>query len=579
MLRWIRCLMIGLVGASGLLMITSLRSRAVQATPPPERVLLPVLHNIGDRQAGVEATLEIQNVGTMPVVAVMKLWAEPSGFCEPQASGPFKTECTGVIAPGSSWFRSINQLPPTAWSATVEAWTACPSSDGAPTDVPLAIQVLRNGPSPRTPGARITASYAAIPMSRTGVQDPNAGGFTYHVPLAYAGWRGFNSWIYLQNGGEACTSVELWFQQLDSCGRAQIAQVPSLAPGESYAFAASSAVGPNFQGSVWIRASQPLGIVVDQIGPDLLMSYTAQPGEIRTSFDGDPQFSAGSRVAYGPLMYRESQGWDTLVVVQNLSGTTKAKVKVSFLDAGGNYLTSLVDWVCPDGSQRFFLPALDQLPGAYVGAIRVESEDYIEPGAGLVLAPNIVAIAQVMKYADPGRMQPLEAIAYNLLPEWAAFDWPDGRRQEWNVGLIAIPSFFKQKDGVTSEIAIQNVVPVPGITNFAIYLYDQNGLLDVVCETLSALQAEYINVDNWQFVSPGLKGSAVISATNWSHPLFDRNGQVTRNVVGLAAVVVERFGTRLAVDPVGDSSAGSEAIPIQDGFHFLGPEAPRCPGT
>ena len=94
--------------------------------------------------------------------------------------------------------------------------------------------------------------------------------------------------------------------------------------------------------------------------------------------------------------------------------------------------------------------------------------------------------------------------------------------------------------GIQTELAIQNVVPKPGFTDFAIYLYDQNGLLDYVCEKLNEKQVEYIDLSTWGWVQPGFKGSAVISATFWEHDVFGGNGQFLRNVVGLAALKIER---------------------------------------
>ncbi len=64
-------------------------------------------------------------------------------------------------------------------------------------------------------------------------------------------------------------------------------------------------------------------------------------------------FSVGSEVAFGPLLYSEYQGWDSLVQVQNLSTVTNAKVKVYFLDRGGDIITTLSDWICPGGSQGY----------------------------------------------------------------------------------------------------------------------------------------------------------------------------------------------------------------------------------
>ena len=129
-----------------------------------------------------------------------------------------------------------------------------------------------------------------------------------------------------------------------------------------------------------------------------------------------------------------------------------------------------------------------------------------------------------------------------------------------------------------------NVVPKPGFTDFAIYIYDQNGLLDYVCQKLNEKQAEYIDLQTWGYVSPGFKGSAVISAVFWEHDVFGDppTGQFLRNILGLGAVAVERTGTRLGEDVPGDEAAGERGIPFATtravGFDFEGPNAPNCPG-
>ena len=79
-------------------------------------------------------------------------------------------------------------------------------------------------------------------------------------------------------------------------------------------------------------------------------------------------------------IYSEYQGWDTAVIVQNLSRTQAAKVKVYFLDKSGDVITTLVDWVCPRGAQSFYLSRIADLPGNWVGSARVETQDWWTPG-------------------------------------------------------------------------------------------------------------------------------------------------------------------------------------------------------
>jgi len=317
-----------------------------------------------------------------------------------------------------------------------------------------------------------------------------------------------------------------------------------------------------------------------------------EPGEINYTFDpAESLVSEGSEVLFGPLTYSEYQGWDSGIQVQNLSPVVAAKVKVYFLDRSGDVITTLVDWICPRGAQTFFLPVVHDLPGNWVGSVRVESQEWITPGGPQILAPNIVAVATLIKYTDAQRTATKEAVAYNLLPEHKIYDWQigyGGGGLDSGIGLLAIPSLLKDLagSGLTSELAIANIVPKPGFTDFAIYLYDQNGLLDYVCEKLNEKQVEYIDLQTWGYVNNSFKGSAIISAVFWEHEVFASDGRFLRNLVGLGAVAIERSKTMLGTDIGGDEAAGDRGIPFRQsdvedeefGFAFSGHRMPVCPG-
>ncbi len=602
------------------------------------QVHLPIL-NFNGQDDVCTTWIEVQNIGDDLVKAALITWAEP-GFCPPQASGPLKVECTGLIAPGSTWNMLGAQVPTGSKGGILfkfsgrqlstlgidvgvddvtadymceilffgvvgdaddyrrfkKAYNEGLTFQGIPMAVAqgrgvLAADVHRSCPGNLTPAVSVTSKYNGIAGTHLGMLDPVYGGYTYYAPLVQANASGFNTVLYIQNGGLGCSSIEIWFKGREDCVRASICEILTLAPGETYQFDAADCVGPDFQGNAWLRSSQPLAIAVDVAGHDVLMTYMGEPGEINYTFDPKRSvFSDGSQVVFGPLMFSEYQGWDTGVQVQNLSAVTAAKIKVYFLDRGGDIITTLVDWVCPRGSQTLFLPVIADLPGNWVGSIRVESQEWITPGGPNILSPNIVGVATLIRYVDPARTGVTEAIAYNLLPEHKVYDWQIGANAgglESGVGLIAIPSLLKdlERSGMTSELAIANVVPKPGFTDLVIYIYDQNGLLDYVCQKLSEKQVEYIDLQSWGFVHEGFKGSAVISAWFWEHDVFDDQGFFVRNLVGLGALAIERQKGRLGEDVPGDEAAGERGIPFREqdvegpalGYLFLGP-APLCPG-
>ena len=603
-----------------------------------KQVHLPILNFLGNDDA-CTTWIEVQAVGPLPVKAVLVTWGEP-GFCPPQAAGPLKVECTGLLRPGSTWNLMEDQIPTgsksgmlfqftakqlleigvdlgfddvvadymceqlffgvvgdaddyrrfkKAYNEGLE-WRAVPM-DKASGDGILAVDVHRTCPADVTAGAKVTSKYNGIAAAHLGAYDPVYGGFTYYVPLVYADRADFNTWIYIQNGGLECSSVEIWMKAQDDCLRAMICEVSTLAPGETIQIDPNQCVGPGWQGSAWIRTSEPMGIAVDIVGRDVLMTYIGEPAELNYTFDpGSAAYTQGNQVAFGPLVYSEYQGWDSGIQVQNLSPIVAAKVKVYFLDRSGDVITTLVDWICPRGSQTFFLPVVHDLPGNWVGSVRVESQEWITPGGPNVAPPNIVAVATLIKYSDALRTLTREAIAYNLLPEHKIFDWQigyGGGGLDNGVGLIAIPSLLADLDGtgLTSELAIANVVPKPGFTDFVIYIYDQNGLLDYVCQKLNEKQVEYIDLQTWGYINNGFKGSAIISAFFWEHDVFAGDGRFLRNLLGLGAVAVERSKTPLGTDIAGDEAAGDRGIPfrrsdVKDAkfeFGFSGP-LPSCPG-
>jgi hypothetical protein len=509
-------------------------------------------------------------VGNTATVAIAFLWADYSGLCLPQAPGPLWVLCSGYLWPGSAWTWKGRALPDYARSGVVYAVDldiaieACEEAfeavgdhfewlrwvrTYAGTGQPLAVSVNRQGPSqtvefvraeqsrgspPRAEGLAealgeyepplVASTYTGISEDMLGVYDPWFGGHMYYAPLNFNDYNDLTTTLIIQNAGDGCTSVDIWYKEQGDCLRACIDEVLALAPGEAVRL-----TPPNLplgtKGSAWIRASQPLAIIVDESGRDLLLTYRGVPAD-----SAGADFTAGSLVNYVPLLYREFNGWETGIQVQNLSSIYNAKVKVVFLDNGGGIITTLVDWICPRGSQNFYLPVINDLPGQYVGAAIVSSQGWLSPGDPPVDATRVTSVVNLINY-DTG-----QALAYNALTT----------QQARGVGVVGLPLIVRENQGLTSEIAIQNLNPYPGHTTFMLNIFSSSGLVDSFCFSLGRQQVLYLPLDNIRVLNKGFRGSAVISAIS----SYQSGGP------SLGAVMVERGDWR------GDISKATEGFPI-----------------
>ncbi|MCB0215685.1 MAG: hypothetical protein KDH92_03540, partial [Chloroflexi bacterium] len=91
------------------------------------QVHLPILDFLGQDDV-CRTWIEVQVIGCDPSKAVLVTWGEP-GFCPPQAAGPLKVECTGLLAPGSAWNLAGAQIPSGAKSGILFKFTAAQLSD------------------------------------------------------------------------------------------------------------------------------------------------------------------------------------------------------------------------------------------------------------------------------------------------------------------------------------------------------------------------------------------------------------------------------------------------------------------
>jgi len=96
---------------------------------------------------------------------------------------------------------------------------------------PIAVQVLRRGPGIPDDTLEVVGAYAGVPDTLLGKRDEAFGGYAYYAPSVYGFQRGLTSWLYIQNAGSKCTSVDIYFRSEENCNRTVLGRIPILAPG------------------------------------------------------------------------------------------------------------------------------------------------------------------------------------------------------------------------------------------------------------------------------------------------------------------------------------------------------------
>lgn len=203
------------------------------------------------------------------------------------------------------------------------------------------------------------------------------------VPLFYKGYYDIYSQIQVQNWGSG-TDVSTWYYIQEECLKAYI----------EYRYINYRAI------QTFIIPEAPLS----SHGSVLVRTWTSRPllGLVETDEADTHLRSAGyesisdqgaTTLAYAPIVYKAFGIWATGIQVQNTSKIKNAKVKLYFLDSNGYTIETLVDWICPMGSQTFYLPDISGLPDNYVGSVRIESHDYPYGEA-----QNIVAVVNLVSY-------------------------------------------------------------------------------------------------------------------------------------------------------------------------------------
>jgi hypothetical protein len=508
------------------------RPEAVAAHPALDRfdearlaaaqVWLPAM---GASRAGCDGRLLLQNLSSAGQRGVLLTWGD-SGACSPSSAGPIHIACTGLIAPHASWILQGAQLGAGSRSGTVYGFVDLPGNDlvdvacetlfaglkGDPQEYRRFQQAFlgngryRNFVFDRMVGDPLAvtwtercgdalSSFNALRWGEVSAwSEPEQAQFSF-LPLIDADWE-----ILVQNMGLDCADAALRLDLGD--GRSKVCAVPQIAPGESRSLRVADCASDAL--SATVRASQPVAVVARRAadGPRAAYSGRGVGGpEIHLSWPGDQRLAAA-------------------VGLQNPSPILTATVRLQADDRWG---------------KRRLLREARLGPGA---ALRLDLS------AAELGSPSDCAFLRVESLADDlGRRTPIVGAIWQqqdgvtIAAQELLVGTPDGA----GTGLLALPS-FQRGPAAATQIIVHNDVDRFGHTGFMMALSDRNGFLDIVCKRLDARSSKVIDLNLWNFTSPGFVGSAVISAEYWEHDRDDSGRKLPDNPVGLSASVWTRGG-------------------------------------
>ncbi|MBK7782595.1 MAG: hypothetical protein IPJ58_17830 [Ardenticatenia bacterium] len=509
-----------------------------------------------------------------PTTRFLLLQWGADGSCPTGAAVPLKVNCSGFMVPGSSWTVTSPQIDPEARSAALFslAIDALPPGTGGNPGCaeiaaalttrpgayqrfleayrsgaafpglepgwrkggPIAVTVERGcGPAGAEADAVASADYAGIGADRAMAERQDDGSHTaWFAGLAGGADSAGRSLteLSIQNLGLDCATVQVFIHmpgrpQGDEpsppadCQRPRLCATFAVSPGTAARLPlADCAPAPGTMG-VSLQSTEMIAVVADSYDGRVFASIAAEP-KAYTGWSG--------------LLPALPASWRPVVQVLNPHPDLQAKVKVYLLDRSGDVITSLASLICPQATGSFTIPAPSGLQQPWTGRIRVVSQEWWTPGSNTLgnTVPVIASIDLLPPAVTGGASGSVSALGLELEPLEAG--GPD-------VTILGLPRIGKKsklalaaraEDGI---FAVANLATAPGYTDFTLYVYDANGLLDFTCNKLAQQGLEYVDLSTWGYVNPGFTGSAVISAAYWEHLAYDAQGRLTGNRAHLAA--------------------------------------------
>lgn len=429
----------------------------------------------------------------------------------------------------------------------------------------LAVTVNRSGPNEFT--TTVSAAYTGVSEDMEGI-GPS---YYYYAPYVMLGYNGLDTEITIQNSGQDCTSIWIEWMEQGTCVVQYTQHIEALPPGESIRIRVPHlpmyGLDCPWLGSAQIRSHQPLGIIIDQASfkepcpaynRGTLLSARLRPkGEIRHINEETKLIE--DTVFYADLIFREWSGWTTSIQVQNLSPYNRLTfVTVDFMDASGNEIFYVGDWICSKGGTTFYLPAMIDFDVQghglqYVGSAEIKSHRQIAAPAEYSEAEPIFVIVDLKKKKiynpDTGKWEPTTAGteqggAYNAHP-YTQKVWQRPEDVDIALPFVGLEAAGMAEQRWTSWLAVRNNSNCNKIQPF-IELKDEVGR--VVCEItgfwLRPKAIKLIDLSRVGCITGSWFGSARVTL-NPANPVeqlcdVDGDGTIDQEPLMLSAVVVEK---------------------------------------
>ncbi len=511
---------------------------------------------MGPSRPGCEGSLVIQSLAAKLQKAVLITWGGDAS-CPPAAAGPLKVECSGLISQGSTWSFQGPQLPAGARSGLLlsldasrpEANRLCGTLVLDLTGDPeaflrfqtafLAGERYGNVELAQVAGGAMAAqwtercgdglsSHRALRRGDASVQVAALDAEISRLPLLDADWE-----VLAQNLGMECADLSLEREEggvYKLCARAQVAPgaAATLRPG-------SCAPGA---GAARVRSSQPVAVVARRAEEGARAAYTGQ--------------GQGAADLHLPLPWNDATEVRSILGLHNPSAEGAIRVQVLGDNREG---------------RRGVVRELDIAAGA--------TERLVLGSADLAIEGRPAMHLQVSSLADAqGRRLPLNAALWQerggLVVAAQDLRPVDLRSASQSPTVLAVPSLLRSSSTdalAPSRLSVHNDVSQPGFTDFVMYIYDHNGLLDFVCQKLDPQGTEFIDLRTWGYVNAGFRGSMVISAVYWEHGERPPTAKGPIGPMGLSAA----WSTGGVNDPLGGPLRGDPDLELAPGLQLSAP--------